>query len=628
VLPPAGSLEIWTREVARRLAERHEVTIYASASAGTEDGRHDGVDYRYVGHRADARLARLLRPLWRLQPADKAFFSSLAHPFLYWLRVALDIRRRGIEVVHVYNYSQALPIIRRLNPRVTIALHMQCEWLAQLDQRMIDRRLAHADVVIGCSEHITGAIRRRFPRHAHRCRIVYNGVDIGAPPQRDDGDGRDGTVTLLHVGRISPEKGHHLLVEALNEVVPDHPELRMVFVGEESLIPADMAVAISPDPVVRALGRFYDGSYLEQVQGLMSPELAERTVFAGRVDHELTAGHYADADLFVFPSIFEAFPIPPIEAMATGLPVVAARAGGAVESVVDGETGVLVDRDDPRALAQAIRELAADPARRAALGAAGHERARDVFSWPSVTEELERVLTDPDGDVATAYDAWHRAADVGEDPIDAPWHTMAIPQLPPLDGARVLEIGCGRGGFSKYLAERGADLVAADFSDAAVAITDRMLAPYPNAEAVVADIEALPYETGSFDAVVSLDTIEHVPDPTRAVAELVRVLKPGGRFVLTTNNYLGLIGLWRLAMKLTGFRYTEEGQPINQPLMHFPSAKLMRGLGCDVELIDGRGHYLRVPKAPQGYVRLGFLERPHALTKWFGTHRVVVATKR
>jgi SAM-dependent methyltransferase len=234
----------------------------------------------------------------------------------------------------------------------------------------------------------------------------------------------------------------------------------------------------------------------------------------------------------------------------------------------------------------------------------------------------------PAAGLVDAYDDWHRNFDVAEDPIDTPWHTMAIPQLPELEGKRVLEIGCGRGGFSRYLAEHGADLVAADFSPAAVEMARRALDPHHRAEAIVADIEAIPFERDSFDLVLSLDTIEHVPHPTRAVAELVRVLRPGGRLVLTTNNYFGLIGLWRAAMTVAGFRFTEFGQPINQPLMFFPSARLLRGLGCTVDLVDGSGHYLRVPRYQMGYLKLGFLERPHALTKWFGTHRLVVATKR
>lgn len=238
------------------------------------------------------------------------------------------------------------------------------------------------------------------------------------------------------------------------------------------------------------------------------------------------------------------------------------------------------------------------------------------------------MSTQTNTEIADAYDAWHRNFDTSEDPIDTPWHQMAIPQLPPLEGLRVLEIGCGRGGFSRFLASNGADLVAADFSPAAVEVAQRLLEPHERSEAIVADIERIPFDTDSFDLVISLDTIEHVPHPTKAVSELIRVLKPGGKLVLTTNNYFGLIGIWRAVMTIFGGTFTEFGQPINQPLMFFPSARLLRGLGCKVDLVDGTGHYLRVPKYQMGYYRVNFLERPHALTKWFGTHRLVVATKQ
>jgi spore coat protein SA len=386
VLPPAGSIEIVTRAIARRLAQRHDVTIYGSAAPGLQDVTDELIRYRFVDHDRDAALTRALRRLYRLRPADRGFFTSPLHQLHYWLRVAKDIRRRRCDVVHVANLTQAVPVIRRLNPGIRIVLHMHCEWLVQLDERLMDRRLRQVDLIVGCSEHITEPIRRRFPQHADRCRTIYNGVDVGEPVDRS---GRDGTVTLLHVGRISPEKGHHVLVEALNDVIREHPEVRLVLVGEESIVPLEWAVGISSDPLVRDLERFYGRSYLEQVEERMSPALAERTTWTGRLSYEECARRYEAADLFVFPSYFEAMPVPPIEAMASGLPVVSARAGGAVESIRHGETGVFVERGDAGALARAITELIEDPARRAALGAAGRARAAELFSWDGVVAEFE-----------------------------------------------------------------------------------------------------------------------------------------------------------------------------------------------------------------------------------------------
>ena len=390
ILPPAGSLEIWDREVARRLTARHELVIYGSSTGDSASRTVDGIEYRLVSHGRTRLLTRAMRLLWRLWPADRAFFSSPWFHALYWLRIARDVRREGFDAVHVDNYSQALVFLRRAAPSATLALHMHCEWLTQLDRRMIDRRLRRADLVIGCSDHITGSVRRRFPHHAGRCRTVYNGVELRPLPRRREAT----TVTVLHVGRISPEKGLHVLVEALNRIVPHHPEVRLVVVGEESEVPAAMAVEISDDPVVRALERFYGRSYLAELERRMSGELAERVAFTGRIRHSDTAGHYDASDIFVFPSIFESFGIPPLEAMAAGLPVVAARAGGVVETVVDGVTGLLVEREDPDALAEALVRLIRDPELRRTLGEAGRRRAAEIFSWSSIAEELERVLAE------------------------------------------------------------------------------------------------------------------------------------------------------------------------------------------------------------------------------------------
>lgn len=393
VLPPTGSLEIWTREVARRLAGRgHDAVVYASRPGDVSDTRSDGVAYRFVDHAGDARIARVVRPLHRALPANRAFFSSSLYPFLYWVRAAEMMAADGCDVVHVSNYSQALPFVRRENPEAVIALHMQCEWLTQLPRSMVARRLAAADLVLGCSRYITGKIATRFPElPSSRLGTLYNGVATdGTPPAARAR--RDGGVRLLHVGRISPEKGHHLLIEAFNALVERHPDLTLTLVGDESPIPIEMAVDLFGDAEVEKLRPFYEGGYVDHLRGALSERARERVRFAGRVSHEETATFYQEADVFVFPSIFEAFPIPPIEAMAAGLPVVATSVGGTVESVRDGETGLLVPRADAGALTGAIERLVSDGASRATMGAAGRRRVFERFSWDSVCDSMLQLV--------------------------------------------------------------------------------------------------------------------------------------------------------------------------------------------------------------------------------------------
>jgi glycosyltransferase involved in cell wall biosynthesis len=162
------------------------------------------------------------------------------------------------------------------------------------------------------------------------------------------------------IGRMVAEKGYPELFEALARV----PGLTLACVGTrlESDHEGDVAGALAraqADPAVAARLRLL--GYRTDVAALLR-----------------------GADLFVLPSHREGMPRSIIEAMMTGLPVVATRIRGAREQVVDGETGFLVPVREPTALAEALSRLAADPALRARLGAAGRARALDCYDEAKV----------------------------------------------------------------------------------------------------------------------------------------------------------------------------------------------------------------------------------------------------
>lgn len=99
----------------------------------------------------------------------------------------------------------------------------------------------------------------------------------------------------------------------------------------------------------------------------------------------------------------------------------------------------------------------------------------------------------------------------------------------PLKGCRLLDVGCGTGGFSILAAEAGADVWSVDESPEAVALT---AARTSRDRAMIATAESLPFDGASFDLVYCYSTLEHLDDAGRAVAEMVRVLRPGGRLYL------------------------------------------------------------------------------------------------
>ena len=231
-------------------------------------------------------------------------------------------------------------------------------------------------------------------------------------------------------------------------------------------------------------------------------------------------------------------------------------------------------------------------------------------------------------DARRAYDAWHESLDAGgSDAEIAPWHLAGIAHIPDLAGRSVLEIGCGRGSFARWLTGRGArSLTFADFSPAAVGIARQNVAPTATeATFLVADVQQLPFDSGTFDLVCSFETLEHVPNPPVGLAELVRVTKPGGHLIITTPNYIGLLGAYRMYRALTGRPYTEMGQPINQPLTLIGRVRRLRALGCRLDVIDGFGHYLYFPgRQPK---RMRWLDGMRHITRWFGAHSLTVATK-
>jgi glycosyltransferase involved in cell wall biosynthesis len=115
--------------------------------------------------------------------------------------------------------------------------------------------------------------------------------------------------------------------------------------------------------------------------------VADRVRFAGRVPREHMPALMRSADLLVSVPWYEPFGITPLEAMACGIPVVAAAVGGQTDTVLDGVTGVLVPPKQPRVLAGRIRELLADPTLRESLGIAGSQRARARYSWLRIGEQ-------------------------------------------------------------------------------------------------------------------------------------------------------------------------------------------------------------------------------------------------
>ena len=384
------ALAIVNYELGRRLARSNSVVTYPKWAKGQREvEQYEGVTYRRVPEGIDSAL-NLLRVLDnRLLRPDRPFRLSSLYYARYASQVARDILERGCDAVHIHSVTNFIPVIRKLNPRARIALHMHDHSLADFDARIVGPRLEQANLIVACSDFVSNAIRNRFPQVASRCHTLYNGVDerflrIQADPARSQ--------TVLFVGRLCPEKGVHLLLEAM-KFLPASVPGRLSLVGPLDVAPREFVDPLSTDPLFNDLRAFY--AQPERFLELLTREVAAhggRATLHGRVFNRDIGSHYSQAAVFVFPSLWhEPFGIPVIEAMAAGLPVVATRGGALPEIVVEGETGFLVDRGDVRGLRAAIGELLANPALRQRMGEAGRQRVRALFTWDRCVSQLAEL---------------------------------------------------------------------------------------------------------------------------------------------------------------------------------------------------------------------------------------------
>jgi|SRR5271157_282615 len=234
-----------------------------------------------------------------------------------------------------------------------------------------------------------------------------------------------------------------------------------------------------------------------------------------------------------------------------------------------------------------------------------------------------------------AYDQWHEGIFAGapEHPDEtSPWYRLVLEYLGPIEGKRILEVACGRGGFVRLLASRGARVVGSDFSISALRIAQQKLRSHGNVSGqgtlVQTDAQRLPYADESFDVVLSCETIEHLPDQRRALCEMWRVARPGARLFLTSPNYFNWMGLYEL-YSLVRHPHRKDDQPFDRRQVFFQVRQWIRRAGWRILCSDGTVH--QFPFIPRrNPVNLPILETSRTVRRIlspFALHYFVLARK-
>jgi glycosyltransferase involved in cell wall biosynthesis len=291
------------------------------------------------------------------------------------------LRSGRIDILHAHNGRTALlsaiaVCLARRGHFIPAQHFLEPSHVSYRGAKAIFYRLAH-HWVNGKASHLlasSGAIREAMLARgdAPAERITFNPVGIEAPDSRllepraqvrqELGIDNDAPL-LVCVARLEAEKDIDVLVEAMSHVVQAHPTAKCIVAGEGSLKQQllDQIHKSGLEDVVRLLG------FRSDVPSLI-----------------------AASDLLVLPSRAEPFGLVLLEAMALCKPVVATRAGGPTEIVVEGETGMLVPPQEPEPLAQAISHLLANPRAAREMGHRGSERFYDRYT----TERMSKVVLD------------------------------------------------------------------------------------------------------------------------------------------------------------------------------------------------------------------------------------------
>jgi glycosyltransferase involved in cell wall biosynthesis len=227
---------------------------------------------------------------------------------------------------------------------------------------LIRQAVRHGAWVHTPSAFVAAEVVAAFPVDAAKVRAIPHGV-VPVDPAEPAYD----FPYVLALGTIEPRKDLPSLVRAFDALAPDFPDLRLVVAGPDGwgIDAFDAAVARSP--------------------------FTRRIIRLGHVDDHGRQKLLAGAAVLAYPSLYEGFGLPPLEAMSAGVAVVAARAGGVTEAV--GDAAVLVEPGDADALAQALALVLTDDRLRADLVERGRKRAAEL-RWEDTAAAMEDLYRD------------------------------------------------------------------------------------------------------------------------------------------------------------------------------------------------------------------------------------------
>jgi len=277
------------------------------------------------------------------------------------------------DIVHLPNQNFARYALFLNNPFI-VTVHDVIRFCFDFSDETISERLLlkldirgikRANRIIAVSQHTKNDITKYFKIPENNISVIYNGIDhtVFKPYQVKLLD----KPYILYVGSERPRKNLGRLFAAFAKLKPEFPELKLLKIG--------------------ATGRSKEYRR-DTIKQIADSGISQDVIFVDRASETDLAHYYSSAALLAYPSLYEGFGLPPLEAMACGCPVVTSNISGLPEVV--GNAGIIIDPYDIDSLAQAMKQVLTDNKKREEMVAKGLIQARK-FSWERAAQETLKV---------------------------------------------------------------------------------------------------------------------------------------------------------------------------------------------------------------------------------------------
>jgi glycosyltransferase involved in cell wall biosynthesis len=240
---------------------------------------------------------------------------------------------------------------------------------------MVNKLLSSADVIISPSEYYVEQ-SDILKQHVDKIRVIHNGINTESFEIKETCEdcrqklGIDLNINvILYVGYLVNHKGPEILLDSFKEILDHSPDTLLIFVG--------------------------DGTLKKELEKKSQKEGYEMNIrFTGFLDQDLIKMYYKSADLLILPSLSDCFPMVILEAMASGLPIIASDIGGISEMVTDNQNGILIEPGNDKVISDTALHLLSDGNILKKMGEKGKSSVLK-FTWENIykeTEDLYREL--------------------------------------------------------------------------------------------------------------------------------------------------------------------------------------------------------------------------------------------